>query len=453
MDVLHTDFPDEFNATSSLAINVRPPQCSALLDHIFTKSPPDNLSTNLTAYLHFILSQPDQLSISKVQPPNEPLSLLAVRPLLTDFINRLPTISSYDTKVSVAKTAIELIQPRVVSFEEQDAALKYLLASAHEANDDFLLSARTLTSIPLNTSSRTVSDAEKASIWIRIARCYLEESDAVNAAANINKAKQVMHNVQDPELRLNYHLSQARILDSQRNFLDAASAYRNVSYEPLVEEADRLNCLCAAIKCAVLGPAGPLRSRTLAKLYKDDRAAQTGELFTILEKIFLDRMITKEEVESFAADLSEHQKARTADGRTVVERAMLEHNLRGASRIYKNIGIEALGDLLGTNAEQAEQYAAGMIEQGRLTGTIDQIGGRIFFEGQVGAGGRRGKAGGGDFDGTQTEGDATARNKPVHAPTLLDWDANVRSLTEEVEKIATMIQTQYPEFYEENMAL
>ena len=38
-----------------------------------------------------------------------------------------------------------------------------------------------------------------------------------------------------------------------------------------------------------------------------------------------------------------HQKATTADGQTVLERAVLQHNVLAASRVYKNMRLNELG--------------------------------------------------------------------------------------------------------------
>ncbi|KAK3060727.1 hypothetical protein LTS18_007894 [Coniosporium uncinatum] len=177
--------------------------------------------------------------------------------------------------------------------------------------------------------------------------------------------------------------------------------------------------------CAVLAPAGPQRARTLARLYKDDRANQVEE-FSILEKIFLDRLLSPEEVKAFAAKLMPHHLAKTADGSTVLDKAVLEHNLLATSRLYKNIGFDQLGELLNVEGERAERYAAQMIEQGRVAGYIDQIDRFIFFEGE-GSGQRK-----------------TGQTERVVGKELRQWDENVRGLAEEVERVTTMIQNQHP---------
>ena len=60
-------------------------------------------------------------------------------------------------------------------------------------------------------------------------------------------------------------------------------------------------------------------------------------------------------------------------------RAVVEHNLLSASKLYDNIQLGQLGDLLGVSADKAEQVAAAMIGEGRLRGTIDQVDSSIAF--------------------------------------------------------------------------
>jgi len=338
-----------------------------------------------------------------------------------------------------------LLRSRVTSFEEQDSKLKLLLADVYENEEEYVQSARTLSTLNLDSNQRTVTDDDKARIWVRVARCYLEEDDPTSASASINRAKNVMHNVTDKEVRLQFAISQARILDSQRQFLEASVAYHNMSSEAMVDEDDRLQALSAAITCAVLGPAGPQRARMLGRLYKDERASQT-ESYNILSSIYLNQILSTAEVSAFASRLAPHQLAKTADGSTVLDRAVLEHNLLGVSRLYRNIHTASLGTLLGVDSERAEQYAAQMIEQGRLAGSIDQIDRVIFFDGALANTSSRNAA----IPDGQPQ---TAVQQHVKSGgELRIWDSAVQGLAEEVEKVSTMIQTSFPDFYAAHMA-
>lgn len=393
----------------------RPTGYRNLLQHITSSTDRSSLSSNLAAFIDSILS--------------ESLSIVAARPLLGSAAEAIKALPSTEAKISVGTQALQTLSTRVVSFEEQDAAIREIMADAYQEQEDFIEAAKMLQGIQLESSQRKISDDSKVRTWIRICRLYIEEDDTTTAESYLNRAKNLLYKVKDSELNLTFNLSQARILDSRRRFLDASSAYHSVSFTASLAEEERMHTLSAAITCAVLAPAGPLRSRSLAKLYKDERAHQVAE-FGILEKMFLDRLLSKEEVDKFAANLMPHQLAKTADGSTVLAKAVVEHNLLSASRLYNNIGVKELGGLLDLDAEKAEQYAAQMLEQGRLTGRIDQIDGVIFF------------------DGTESSGEKTAPGKgnKVVGHELRKWDAKVQGLSEEVERVASMLQAEYPDF-------
>ena len=385
----------------------RPARYQALLSEIVSKSEQSQKSTDIDAVIDSILK--------------ESLGIAAARPLLNTTIDAIKLLS-VSQRIESGTNALNALQPRVVSFEEQDALLREVLADAYQESDDFLEAAKMLQGIQLDSSQRQIPDKTKVMTWMRICRLYLEEDDTVNAETYLNRAKNLLYKVNDTELELTFQLSQARILDSNRKFLDASSAYHSFSFSGALDEEERMRALASAIVCAVLAPAGPPRSRALGRLYKDERSPQLEE-YGILEKMFLDRLLSPDEVDKFASKLAPHQLAQTADGSTVLTKAVIQHNLLGVSRLYQNISFGELAVLLGLDAEKAEEYAANMLEQGRLNGHIDQIDGIIFFGSSSGQG--------------QKVPSASARN-------LREWDLRVQGITEEVERVASLLQTHAP---------
>ena len=361
------------------------------------------------------------------------LGIVVTRALGIQFVQALKLVASNDTKIEVGEHALNIFQAQASSFEEQNAQVRELMADAHENDEDFLASAKVLAGIPLESSQRKVANEDKVRFWIRITRNYLEVDDTTLAEQYLNKAKNLIYTVEDRDLNLHFKLCQARIQDARRNFLAAAQGYQDISFMPFVAEEERLHTLSMAIKCAVLAPAGPARSRALGRLYKDERSPQLDE-YGILEKMFLDRLLTAAEVEKFAEGLQVHQLAKTADGSTVLAKAVMEHNLRGASRLYSNIKFEALGLLLGLDGDKAEEATARMIEQGRLVGRIDQIERFISFEG-----------------GEATGEKGSGRSEGIVGKELRRWDANVEGLAEEVEKVTSELQLRYPTFVAEHL--
>ena len=83
--------------------------------------------------------------------------------------------------------------------------------------------------------------------------------------------------------------------------------------------------------------------------------------------------------------LEEHQRATDADG--IGAPRVIEHNVVAASKIFKNIKLDALGALLEVEPQHAEKLAANMIASSRLSGTIDPIDGILEFDATGSSGG------------------------------------------------------------------
>ena len=194
--------------------------------------------------------------------------------------------------------------------------------------------------------------------------------------------------------------------------------------------------------CAVLAPAGPNRSRVLASLYRDERTIDLPT-YNILSKMFLDHILRPSEIKEFEKSLKPHQLAKIAissndklasigsdEGAdmdpnastrtgpsTVLDRAVMEHNLLASSNIYNNITFRGLGALLDLTPGAAETMARKMVEQGRLRGSIDQVDKLIWFEKNREEDDAQGKAGGlGDVEEAEDTG----------APFTKRWDTQIR---------------------------
>lgn len=220
----------------------------------------------------------------------------------------------------------------------------------------------------------------KLETYLKIARLYLEDEDAAMAEAFINRASMLQTETKNENLQILYKVCYARVLDYRRKFIEAAQRYNELSYRSEVDEEERLVALKKALICTVLASAGQQRSRMLATLFKDERCQQLP-MFNILSKMYMDRIIKRTELQEFEALLMDHQKAKTADGSSILDRAVFEHNLLSASKLYNNITFDELGALLEILPKKAERIASQMITEGRMNGYIDQIDGIIHFEG------------------------------------------------------------------------
>ncbi|KAH9692891.1 COP9 signalosome complex subunit 4 [Citrus sinensis] len=309
---------------------------------------------------------------------SDDVPLVVSRQLLQTFAQELGRLEP-ETQKEIANYTLAQIQPRVVSFEEQVLIIREKLADLYESEQQWSKAAQMLSGIDLDSGMRL-------SKCVQIARLYLEDDDAVNAEAFINKASFLVSSSQQEVLNLQYKVCYARILDLKRKFLEAALRYYDISQiqkrqigDETIDEEALEQALSAAVTCTILAAAGPQRSRVLATLYKDERCSKL-KIYPILQKVYLERILRKPEIDAFAEELKPHQKALLPDNFTVLDRAMIEHNLLSASKLYTNISFEELGTLLGIAPQKAEKIASRMIFEDRMRGSIDQVEAVIHFE-------------------------------------------------------------------------
>jgi COP9 signalosome complex subunit 4 len=310
---------------------------------------------------------------------NDQVSLVISRQILSDICTHLTKLSDEKSQ-AISIFTLDRVQPRVISFEEQTCAIRQHLAGIYERQEQWREAATVLGLIPLETGQRQYSVDYKLETYLKIARLFLEDDDATMAESFINRASMLQTDTKNENLQILYKVCYARVLDYRRKFIEAAQRYNELSYRSEVDEEERLVALKKALICTVLASAGQQRSRMLATLFKDERC-QNLPAYNILEKMYLDRIIKRTELKDFEALLMDHQKAKTPDGSSILDRAVFEHNLLSASKLYNNITFVELGALLEIPPEKAERIASQMITEGRMNGYIDQIDGIVHFEG------------------------------------------------------------------------
>ncbi|TFK43497.1 hypothetical protein BDQ12DRAFT_731513 [Crucibulum laeve] len=416
------------------------PAFISLIPEILAQGDPSTVTAGLHTLVNFVVNQ-------------DSIGLVVGRQVLSELVGVLGegAIGDAELRKRVVEDTLATIQPRIVSYEEQVNILRFQLADLLEVEEEWSDAARVLMGISLDSGQRTGGDAEKLRVYVRIVRLLLEDEDSVQAETYYNRAALLVHSTTDRVTLLQFKLCQARISDYGRKFLEAASRYHELSYVGEIDEDERRQMLLAAVTCAVLAPAGPNRSRVLASLYRDERTSELPT-YNILSKMFLDHILRSTEVKEFEQTLKPHQLAKisissndrlastgndelfanepTTSTRTgpstVLDRAVMEHNLLASSKIYNNITFRGLGALLDLTPGAAETMARKMIEQGRLRGSIDQVEKLIWFEGNREEDDAQGKAGGlGDVEEAEDTG----------APFTKRWDLQIRVTAANVESI------------------
>eukprot|EP00919_Chromeraceae_sp_WS-2016_P058654 GHVR01139445.1.p1 GENE.GHVR01139445.1~~GHVR01139445.1.p1 ORF type:complete len:405 (-),score=99.07 GHVR01139445.1:82-1296(-) len=319
---------------------------------------------------------------------SDPQYSLFSRPMLNEISKTLQqslpvTLSSghiHDIK-SFTKHILSSLMGRVVAYEEEDAILRESLAQIFVYEDDYQSAARTLSQIDVEGSVRFRSVEDKAQLCVKIAEYYLEVDESSSAELYCNKAGSIIHEVKDVNVVLRFKVTYARILDSKRQFTNAAQRYYELSCnreQVSVDPTDLERLLRDAATCTLLSPAGPQRCKMLALLMKDDRVSSL-DFFDLLHSVFHSRFVSHVEVSRFEGSLKEHQRATDAHGMTVLQKAILQHNVLASSCVYKNMKFSSFGEILGVSAENAEAIAAKMISEKRMDAYLDQQTETIHF--------------------------------------------------------------------------
>ena len=273
-------------------------------------------------------------------------------------------------------------------------------------------------------------------VFVKVAECYLEEDLTVEAEGAVTKAGVVIEasgisvsaddEVKDEAtvtLMLRYKSTYARVLDANRKFLAAAVKYHDLStaylYTDAIDADDLIIMLGKAVTCAILSPNSAQRQRVLGLVYKDERLSQLDAILefqshaAVLTKMYLNRIVQKKELEQFESSLADHQKAIMADGLTIVERGVLEHNMVAVSQLYTSIYFTQLGELLGVvDSTKAEKTAVKMISDGSLSGSIDEVEGVIRFH----------------------------PTKAKEESTLLHWDETITTFCTQLNKVTDAVR-------------
>ena len=305
-----------------------------------------------------------------------------LRQIFSGIVDQMHILSN-NSMLDLGAFCLDSLSARMSSFEEEELRIRDYIYDVYCARKDYTSAARVLSAINFEAISRSLSLDNKCDKYIKIAECYLEAGESAYAEQYNFKAGQMIEDCTEISTKLRYKVCHARVLDSNKDFLPAARNYFILSQEGKygVMESDLLQLLQCAITCAILAKAGPQRSRLLASLYKDERSAHL-ENYDILEKLFMQRIIKRPDVEKFSEKLQEHHKALLSSGKTVLETAMIGHNIVAISNIYCNLTFQELGDILQVGAIEAEHFVADMVQEGRIKAIIDQRAGLVEFEGE-----------------------------------------------------------------------
>lgn len=98
-----------------------------------------------------------------------------------------------DAFVTTCETILQVLQPRLILYEEYDLSVREALATRYVREDNFIGAARVLAGT--DTRSARFNDTERCDRLVRIAELFLEDGETVDAEAYVNRASQYVHQV------------------------------------------------------------------------------------------------------------------------------------------------------------------------------------------------------------------------------------------------------------------
>ena len=387
-------------------------------------------STTLNPFLTTLMQVPKVTSdVTQERQLNSfVVKLIASKwPLLQKALG--PDKSCDSMVVSIVTTCLANITQGEFHQLAEDNALKKYFFEHHVASGDYTAAGNVLSTLRMDTGDpeddgAMVDDpgktdpgktdpyfhtpAEACDIYVQVAECFMEDNEGSTAENFVNKAAQFIsrfkpNTASNWSLLLRFRSVFSRVLDSNRKFLSAGQKYMDLSLTEALDEdcmvlpEDLLSFLGMAATCAILSPVGPLRSKLLAQIANDDRLPSLGgtALYSaipqVLQKMHRGFLLKPAETKAFEKSLQDHMKALTSDGKTtIVEAAILDHNVMAIAAVYENVTFDEMGKLLGgIRPVDAQRIVARQLKAERLAGYIDEVEGVFYVA--VPAGGLEGE--------------------------------------------------------------
>lgn len=218
--------------------------------------------------------------------------------------------------------------------------------------------------------------------WLLAAECYLK-AESMRADECLKKLRNRVKR-EDGTKWIRFKSAQSRVQDRSRRYGGASYAYLSTLKDAeslnidLDVESKTLTLNNAAI-CAILDKHGPPRTAVLKEI-KSHPLSDTIPVSNILSKVSNNEIVTPKEVKTFEKGLAEHHRAKMPDGRTIVQNAMIRHNISVVASIYKRVSLKTMASILGVAQEtDAERVITEMINKEGLKAIIDGVDGTIEF--------------------------------------------------------------------------
>lgn len=184
-------------------------------------------------------------------------------------------------------------------------------------------------------------------------------------------------------VRSRYLTVVAVILEGKRRFLDAATKYYAAAK---TSQLFASKVLPKAFVCAVLAPQSERQKSILKQLAADECRKYLGSSAAIVQRTHKHQLLRKAEADTIKSLGTPSQNASINNsGRSLLDVAIIRHNIHAVAAVYYNITIDELAAALGISEDDTEGEVHSMILSGLLAASIDQGNGLIAFQADAAA--------------------------------------------------------------------
>jgi COP9 signalosome complex subunit 4 len=148
--------------------------------------------------------------------------------LLVQVATKMKALNE-ETYEEVANSVLSSLRSSTGAYDESDYILRDHLFGIYVSWGQCSDAAQTLSGVNVDSSTKVLNEQEKADLYIKCAEAFLQEDASVDAEVFVNKASPFVNAVTDTTIVLRYRVTFARVMDSNRKFVEAALRYYELS--------------------------------------------------------------------------------------------------------------------------------------------------------------------------------------------------------------------------------
>lgn len=351
------------------------------------------------------------LTISKKRNQIKQAITSMVQHAMTFFDN----ITDKETKVELINTLRRVCEGKIY-VELEQAHLVQMLANIKEEECNVEEAANLIQTIQVETIG-SMQPSEKIELILMQIRLCLAKKDYVRAYIISKKVtSRAINRPEHKALKIRFYELLIQYWKTKKDYLEIAKCYKEI-FDSVKDEEDSSrweDVLKNLIIFVCLSPFDNHQSDLMHRAWGEKRIEEPKmRLF----KQFLRKFVEKEVIngpnfqKAFVSHLKSHQAfTEDPDRQKELSDRTVEHNLRIIASYYKRIHLGRLAELLNLGQQETESFISKLVTKGTIQAKIDRLEGVVNF-----------------------------RKQQKATDILNEWNSDIASLLEKVEKVQLRI--------------